>query len=142
MRFGFLAFVLTPLVELYLLIKVGGYIGAWPTIALVLISAIIGVVLLRRQGIATLTRGLTRLEAGELPAAELLDGFLIAVAAALLLTPGFVTDAFGFALLVPGLRRRLAAWIWARLGVRQARQAGAGAVRPGRIIEGEFERRS
>ena len=86
---------------MYLLIEVGGYIGAWPTIGLVMVTAVIGVALLRIQGLATLTRGVSRLNHGELPAQEMVEGLLLAVAGALLLTPGFVTDIIGFVLLSP-----------------------------------------
>jgi UPF0716 protein FxsA len=135
-----LVFFLTPIVEMYLLIKVGGYIGAWPTIALVMITAVIGVTVLRIQGVATLTRGVARLNRGELPAREMVEGLLLAVAGALLLTPGFVTDAFGFLLLVPPARRRIAEQV-----LRRVRIVGPGGetfnADTGRstIIEGEFE---
>ena len=153
-----LLFFLTPLVEMYLLIEVGGYIGAPYTILLVVLTAIIGVGLLRVQGFATLTRGVQRLNRGEMPAREVVEGVLLAIAGALLLTPGFVTDGIGFALLTPPLRALLASRMLDRFEVR----VRAGAVRPeagtpgggapgsrprgptesgGRTIEGEFERR-
>lgn len=143
-----LLFFITPIVEMYLLIQVGGYIGAWPTIGLVMLTAVIGVSLLRLQGLATLTRGLSRLEGGEVPAREMAEGLLLAVAGALLLTPGFVTDAFGFALLTPALRQRVARRMLAHVTLRTAapfadprsrsgRGPGAG---PGSVLDGEFER--
>ncbi|MEE4299679.1 MAG: FxsA family protein, partial [Pseudomonadales bacterium] len=113
-QFLFLAFLLTPIVEMYLLIKVGGWIGALPTIGLVALTAMIGVALLRQQGFATLLRGQQRLAAGELPAQEMMEGFALAVGGALLLTPGFVTDGFGFALLLPFTRRALVHWLMKR----------------------------
>lgn len=129
---------------MYLLIEVGGYIGAWPTIALVMITAVIGVSLLRIQGLATLTRGVGRLNRGELPAEEMVEGLLLAVAGALLLTPGFVTDLAGFILLAPAGRRLIAARVLARVQIVEPGSAafmGPGA--PGRsrpdVIEGEFE---
>jgi len=142
-----LVFFITPIVEMYLLIRVGGYIGALPTIGLVMLTAVIGVTLLRIQGLATLTRGLGRLEGGEVPAREMVEGLLLAVAGALLLTPGFVTDAFGFGLLIPALRRRVATRILARVEIRSgaaftAGEPGRTGARPGagRVLEGEFER--
>ena len=148
-----LVFFLTPIIEMYLLIEVGGYIGAWPTIGLVMLTAVIGVGLLRVQGFATLTRGLGRLEGGELPAREVVEGVLLAVAGALLLTPGFVTDAFGFALLTPPFRAALADRLLARVQVHGAAGSGAfgpagpdgprgNAQRPAApgVLEGEFER--
>jgi UPF0716 protein FxsA len=138
-------FFLTPIVEMYLLIRVGGYIGAWPTIGLVMLTAVIGVALLRIQGLATLTRGLGRLEGGELPAREMAEGILLAIAGALLITPGFVTDGFGFLLLLPPARAAVAERMLARVvvmgdgarfGNRSQRAQGP------TIIEGEFESRS
>ena len=158
----FLVFLLTPIAEMYLLIKVGGWIGALPTIGLVALTAMIGVALLRQQGFATLLRGQQRLAEGQLPAQEMMEGFALAVGGALLLTPGFVTDSFGFALLLPFTRRALVHWLlkrgtWQAYG--SARGAGfhfeAHAERGGRarsgpqvfrapdgahVIEGEFER--
>jgi len=146
---------------MYLLIQVGGYIGAWWTIALVMITAVIGVGLLRIQGLATLTRGLGRLDQGELPAEELVEGLLLAVAGALLLTPGFVTDAFGFLLLTPAGRLLIAQRVLSRVQImdptgaagprgpdyrarpRESSPGAAGRQRPGpgssTIIEGEYE---
>ena len=144
-----LVFFLTPIVEMYLLIEVGGYIGTLPTIAAVMITAVIGVALLRRQGLATLTRGMGRLQRGELPALEMVEGLLLAVAGALLLTPGFITDGVGFVLLTPILRALIAERVLANVRVVEA-TAGAnfgGGTRPpaqnddsgdSRIIEGEF----
>ncbi len=142
---------------MYLLIEVGGYIGAWPTIALVMITAMIGVMLLRIQGLSTLTRGVGRLQGGELPAREMVEGLLLAVAGAMLLTPGFVTDTFGFILLTPPLRAVLAERVLARVQVMDAtagmydrpggaRGAGPGFRPPpgrdtgGGTLEGEYER--
>jgi UPF0716 protein FxsA len=148
----FLLFFLMPILEMYLLLKVGDYIGALPTIGAVMLTAVVGVALLRRQGLATLSRGLGRLEGGEVPAREVAEGLLLAVAGALLLTPGFVTDAVGFTLLVPAARSRLAERLLDRVtlvppsgGFTPPGAAGPGNGRsshgPGRVIEGEFERR-
>ena len=100
---------------MYILIEVGAGIGAWPTIGLVTLTAVIGVALLKRQGLATLTRAGTRLAAGEWPAREVAEGLLLAIAGALLVTPGFVTDAIGFSLLAPVVRARLAKQLVARV---------------------------
>lgn len=107
MRILFGLFIVLPVVEMWLLIKVGGLIGALPTVGLVLLTAVIGANLLRRQGLHTLTRAQQRLNSGELPATEMLEGIFLAVGGALLLTPGFVTDAVGFCCLLPGLRRAM-----------------------------------
>ncbi len=155
MGFWLLVFFLTPIVEMYLLIRVGSYIGALPTIALVMLTAVIGVALLRVQGLATLTRGRSRLESGELPAREVAEGLLLAVAGALLITPGFVTDTLGFLLLVPPVRRAVARRLLDRVvvvghgqGPRGPEYGGPGRPQGGppqgggRVIEGEFESRT
>ncbi len=136
MRIWLLIFVTTPIVEMYLLIEVGGYIGAPATIALVMLTAVIGVTLLRRQGLATLTRGVTRMQQGEVPAQEMAEGILLGIAGALLLTPGFVTDTVGFALLTPGIRQRLIARVLASMELRATPPGSAGTT-----IEGDFEPR-
>ncbi|MDD9884381.1 MAG: FxsA family protein [Gammaproteobacteria bacterium] len=107
MRVFFLAFLLVPLAEIYLLISVGGAIGAGWTIALVVFTALAGAALVRAQGFATLARARAQLARGQPPALEMLEGLLLFAAGALLLTPGFFTDAVGFALLLPPLRRGL-----------------------------------
>ena len=134
-----LVFFLTPIVEMYLLIEVGGTIGAWPTIFLVMLTAVIGVALLRRQGLTTLTRGVGRLQRGELPAREMVEGLLLAVAGALLLTPGFLTDGIGFVLLAPLSRGLLAERVLASVTVvnattsAQFRSADAGPGAPSAV---------
>ncbi|RMD78165.1 MAG: FxsA family protein [Gammaproteobacteria bacterium] len=105
-----LLFVLVPLLELYLLIKVGSVIGALPTVALVVLTALVGSALLRHQGLATLRRVQETLARGGVPAMELLEGALIVVGGLLLLTPGFFTDALGLLCLIPPVRRRFLRW--------------------------------
>ena len=118
MRFLFLIFVGLPIIEMWLLIKVGAVIGALPTIAMVVFTAIVGAALLKKQGLDTLTRAQQRMNAGQLPATEILEGLMLAVGGALLLTPGFVTDALGFVCLIAPLRRMLIAALIKR-GVMQ-----------------------
>lgn len=101
----FTLFLLIPLVEIYLLIKVGGLIGAVPTIVLVVFTAVLGAFLLRIQGFSTLSRLRETAARGGIPAIEMLEGAVLLIAGALLLTPGFFTDAIGFACLIPPLRR-------------------------------------
>ncbi len=107
MRFLFLLFVIVPLIEIVLLINVGKVIGAWYTVGLVLLSAFIGVNMLRHQGLSTLMRARARMDGGEIPAQEMIEGVILAVGGALLVTPGFVTDFFGFCCLIPYTRRAL-----------------------------------
>jgi UPF0716 protein FxsA len=104
----FLTFIAVPIFEIYLLVSVGQVIGAWYTIGLVILTAVIGTWLLRLQGIRILQQVQQQMNAGEVPALQLLEGMLLLIAGALLLTPGFFTDAIGFACLVPGFRRMLA----------------------------------
>jgi|SRR5690606_34186501 len=113
MRGPFLLFLLLPITELWLLLTVGEAIGAWTTLGLVLLTAIIGVNVLRHQGFATMRRAQQRMDAGELPGLELVEGFLLAIGGAMLLTPGFITDSIGFTLLLPPSRRALARWLLA-----------------------------
>jgi UPF0716 protein FxsA len=134
-----LLFLFVPLLEIWLLIKVGGIIGALPTVALVVLTAVIGATLARHQGLVTLQRLQATLARGETPAIEMVEGALLLIGALLLLTPGFFTDALGFACLVPPLRRRLAWWALRRIAV-----VTPGGVHPpghaNRTIEGEFHR--
>lgn len=154
MRFLLLFFIAIPIIEMWLLIKIGGLIGALPTIGLVLLTAIIGLALLRQQGFSTLMRGRSKMESGEIPALEMIEGLVLAVSGALLLTPGFFTDALGFAGLLPFSRRWMVNRLLARGqiidayyhssvtrsvhrdGDRVSRPAGDGKD----AIEGEFRR--
>ena len=105
MRYLLLIFIAMPIIEMWLLITVGREIGAWSTIGLVLLTAAVGFSLLKQQGFATLFRARQKMDAGELPAMEMVEAIILAVCGALLVTPGFVTDVVGFAGLVPGFRR-------------------------------------
>ncbi len=106
-----LLFTLLPLLELFLLIRVGQVIGALSTIAVVIVTAMIGAVLTRQQGYQTLERIRENLSRGTMPASEIIDALLIFVAGVVLLTPGFVTDSLGFLLLIPQSRRGVKKWL-------------------------------
>jgi len=123
MRILFTLFIIIPIVEMVLLIKVGGMIGAIPTIGLVMLTAVIGVALLRQQGFDTLTRLQSRLANGEIPGTELLEGAMLLIGGALLLTPGFFTDGVGFICLIPTFRRPIAQAL-----IRQGILSGTGFV--------------
>ena len=97
-------FIAIPLLEIFLFIQVGGAIGAWLTLFLVVATAVIGINMLRRQGLRTLRNAQLRMAEDKLPAYELLEGLLLLIAAVVLITPGFFTDAVGFALLISRFR--------------------------------------
>ncbi|WP_043740005.1 FxsA family protein [Thioalkalivibrio nitratireducens] len=128
------------LLEIFGFAWVGGAVGALSTVALVVITAVIGLWIFRLQGVAHWQRMQGMLQRGELPARDLLEGWLLMLAAVLLLVPGFFSDAAGFLLLVPPLRTRVATWLLGRRGVwvAAARRAGPDA---GDTIEGEYRRR-
>ena len=108
-------FLVVPVLEIYLLIQVGQVIGAGWTVFLVVLTAVIGVALLKAQGISTLNRLQTQMQRGQLPAVEMFEGVCLVVAGALLLTPGFFTDAIGFLLLFPSTRIMLVKAVAARM---------------------------
>lgn len=107
LRFWPLFFFIIPLVEIYFLVQIGEQIGAWKTVLLVIVTAVIGVVLLRQQGLKVLLKANQAMQAGQMPAQELFDGLILAVVGVLLVTPGFFTDALGFILLIPTVRKVL-----------------------------------
>jgi UPF0716 protein FxsA len=142
-------FVTIPLAELFLLIEVGSWIGALPTIGLCLLTAMMGAGLLRQQGIQTLARARNNLDRGALPAVEMLEGAALIVGGAMLLTPGLVTDVIGFLCLIPPTRRWLVRLALARMAVRVgpagpppgSGPGSSGDSRDPNVIEGEYERR-
>ena len=106
----FLLFIVVPPIEIGLFIAVGGRIGLWPTMGIVLLTAVIGANLVSRQGRGELVRLQAEFAAGRFPAKSLAHGAMILVAGALLMTPGFLTDGVGFALLSPQIREVLRKW--------------------------------
>lgn len=110
-----LFFFIIPLVEIYFLVQVGEQIGAWKTVLLVIVTAVIGVSLLRQQGIKTLMNANQSMQAGKMPAQELFDGLILAVVGVMLVTPGFFTDALGFILLIPFIRKMMLKSILAKV---------------------------
>lgn len=141
----FLAFLLVPIIEIALFIQVGGLIGLWPTLAIVVLTAILGTVLVRTQGrmaLANLQRSFAELDD---PTEPLAHGAMILLSGVLLLTPGFFTDAVGFALLVPGVRMAVFRYLKSKATITHF-QMGTGAqfrTGPDRfdqddVIDGEF----
>ena len=133
-----LALLSLPILEIYLLIKVGGVIGFFPTLLLLFGAASLGTYLLRTQGWSTWTRLQQSFARGELPAHELVDGVIILAGGVLLLLPGFLSDALGLLCLLPVTRRPIGAYL---VGKRFASSRGR-APEPGapRTIEGEYRR--
>ncbi|WP_122054808.1 FxsA family protein [Vibrio sp. Evd11] len=158
-----LLFIFVPIIEIGLFIQVGGFLGLWPTIALVLITAFVGASLVRSQGIQTLMSVQGRLQQGEMPAQQILEGVMLAVAGVLLLTPGFMTDALGMLVLLPAPRAMIAKKMMEKMvvsnmsgGFHAGGQAGFGQSpfgqdpfnrdpsdqsKDGNTFEGEFEKK-
>ncbi len=103
----FLIFICIPALEIYLMIKIGGQVGALNTVALIFLTAIIGIFFAKRQGIQTLRSGLINIYQNKVPINEIISGTSIAIAAFLLIVPGFFTDFLGFLLLIPFTRKIL-----------------------------------
>jgi UPF0716 protein FxsA len=144
-------FIVVPLAELYLIIQVGSMIGALWTVLLVLLTAVIGVQLLRIQGFSTLNRARQNMEMGVMPAMEMMEGMVLAVGGALLITPGFITDTLGFLCLIPPTRRALIRYLMKHTAVQGRgyysqtttdyyHQHRDSHGHHGRTIEGEFHR--
>lgn len=155
-RWIFPLLLITPLIEIALFIYVGGQIGLLWTLAVVVLTAVVGSFLLSRHGQAVWQRFVNRSASGEFPARELFDAVCLGIAAGLLLTPGFFTDAVGFALILPPVRAVLFRELSKRMVTGAAGSMspgggsafyasyGSGASRPsgatpGRIIDGESE---
>ncbi|WP_434357192.1 membrane protein FxsA [Parasalinivibrio latis] len=132
-----LAFIAVPIIEIALFIQVGGILGLWPTIALVLITAFVGASLVRSQGLQTLMSVQQRLQQGELPAQQIVEGVMLAVAGVLLLTPGFMTDAMGMTILLPAPRAAIAKYLMSRVKVNT--MSPGGFQQGGFYQQGPFE---
>ena len=100
-----LVFILMPVMELYIIIKAGGYIGLGPTLFLIVFTGVTGGYMARSQGMSLIYRIKNELENGRMPTDELIDGFMVLAGGLLLLTPGFITDFAGFVLLLPKARK-------------------------------------
>jgi UPF0716 protein FxsA len=138
----FLAFLLVPLIEIGLFIQVGGIIGLWPTLAVVVLTALAGTMMVRSQGVRAM-ENLRRSFAGQAdPGEALAHGAMILVSGALLMTPGFFTDAVGFALLVPQVRMAVFRWLRQRMQVVRfdTSMTSAQPRRPSQpdVIDGEY----
>ncbi len=145
-----LAFILVPIIEIAIFIEVGGEIGLWNTLAVVVLTAIVGTWMLRAQGMRTLRRAQDSLARQVFPVSEVFDGLCLLVGGALLLTPGFLTDALGFLLFLPPVRAAIRGVILRFLSASGTNWMGGEAPGSGdsgkrgpdngegRTIEGEF----
>jgi len=107
-----LLFIVLPATELALLIQIGRHIGTFETLLLIIVTGMIGASLARHQGLQVLQQVQTEMQQGRVPGDALADGMIILIAAALLITPGIITDTAGFLCLIPATRRAVKAWIW------------------------------
>ena len=130
------ALVVMPLVEIGLFITLGGWLGLWPTLAVIVFTAATGAALLRHQGLATLRRARHSLRQGRAPLAEMFDALCLFAAGLLLFTPGFVTDALGGLLLIPPVRGALRRAVARRLAAASGPVPPPGGGAP--VIEGEY----
>jgi len=139
----FLIFLAVPVVEIALFVEIGGAIGLVPTLAIVLMTAILGTYVIRRQGLRALDRLRTSAQSGVDPVGPLAHGALTFIAGVLLVLPGFFTDTLGFLLLIPQVRSLLIRWGASRVTVRTASflHTRSRGTTPGRgdTIEGEYE---
>lgn len=141
----FLLFALIPIAEIALLINVGGVIGGWNTIGLVLLTAALGAFFVKREGIATLQSAQQKMQQNQMPGKELMAGACLMVAGVLLITPGFMTDILGFLLVFPPTRNRIAESLGKKFssnvtmhGNTQFYQQTTRQYKQGDVFEGEY----
>lgn len=138
-------FIGVPIAEITLLLKVGGSIGLLNTIGFVILTAIIGAYLVRQQGLETVSKLQQETQAGRVPAMQIAEGVALLFAGAVLMTPGFITDALGFALLIPPVRQMIIAWSAKNMfkgqvhtSHHEAYSEHSNSSNQGSIIEGEY----
>lgn len=149
----FVLFIVMPILEIFVLIKVGSSLGVWTTIAIVILTAVVGSYMLRAQSLATVKSVQEKLNAGQVPATQMFEGVALLVGGLFLLTPGFITDAIGFFCLFPPTRQWLLRRILAKATVsifqsgvktnssNQTQGATNSTVKPNSsIIDGEYRR--
>ena len=137
-------FIGIPVIEISVLIRVGSMVGGFNTIAFVIFTAVLGAYLVKQQGLATIAKLQEEANAGRVPAQQIVEGVALLVAGAVLMTPGFVTDAFGFALLIPQVRLAIFSWVLKKGVNGSVNQTYSGSNPPraeqshGSVIEGEY----
>ncbi|MBQ4832709.1 FxsA family protein [Pseudoalteromonas sp. MMG010] len=156
-RFLFVLFIIIPIIEIALLIQVSEVIGGFATIALVILTAILGAKMVKQQGMGAMQNVQSQMAQGQMPAKELFTGICVVIAGVLLLTPGIMTDVFGLLLLTPAIRNKLAAGLASQATVKmsasmqqnqrpsgfsqQSTQQNNHQVEHPTTIDGEFERK-
>jgi|TARA_Y100001980_G_C14220278_1_gene76570 UPF0716 protein FxsA len=125
-----ISIILIPIIEIYLFIKIGSQIGAFNTISLIFITAIVGIIYARYEGLNTLKSGISQIIKNELPSYEIISGAAIAFAALLLIIPGFATDLFGFILIFPLTRKILLKKLSKNINTKKENE---------NFIDGEYE---
>ncbi|MDP5255443.1 MULTISPECIES: FxsA family protein [unclassified Vibrio] len=142
MPFLFLLIVCVPIIEITLIIQLGSWLGIGWTLALIIFTAVVGAALVKQQGVAVIARAQHQWQQGQVPAKTMVEGLALALAGLMLLTPGFMTDAIGLALLFPPWRQKIAQTLMERIVVRSAHQ-GDGFSRhssQGNTYDGEYQR--
>jgi len=143
----FIIFIIIPVVEITVLIEVGEQLGAFPTVALVILTAAVGASLVRSQGLQTLMNAQSKMQQGQQPGQEVIEGVMLAIAGIMLVTPGFVTDFLGLVLLLPISRQFFASKLLERIIIKNMAQQGQpfnggfsqqGQEQDSDIIDGEF----
>lgn len=146
----FVLFTAVSLLEIFVLVKIGSLLGALPTVALVIVTALIGSALVRSQGLQLIQQYQQRIAKGEMPGQQLVEGLMLIITGVLLVTPGFVTDLCGLLLLQPSLRASIAKKLLANVKFSPGTMGGNYSQPPSgfsksnidhNIIEGEFERK-
>ena len=125
-----ISIILIPIIEIYLFIKIGSQIGAFNTISLIFITAIVGIIYARYEGLNTLKSGISQIIKNELPSYEIISGAAIAFAAFLLIIPGFATDLFGFIIIFPLTRKILLKKLSKNINTKKENE---------NFIDGEYE---
>jgi UPF0716 protein FxsA len=152
----FFLFAILPILEITILLNVGEQIGGWNTVAIVMATAFIGAYLVRQQGLSTLLSAQQKMQTGTIPGQEMAEGLLLVISGVLLVTPGFITDIFGFLLCLPYTRPIIAKSLLKRMAVKvvqtnnqgapfaqeqytRQQQNNSASSEQGDIIEGEYE---
>ena len=141
MRWLVLCLIVLPLLEIFVMIKVGAVIGAWATVGWLIVAAFAGVILIRMQGLITWRNVIAALARGQLPAAELIEGVVALIAGVLLFIPGFISDTIAILCLLPPVRRWAVLWVLKHaLNFRRTSPGTPSAPSKPRTIEGDYHR--